>query len=236
MEFFIWLAILPSIIIAFIINRADQKEKEPKIELVKAFSMGFLSVVLTLLLSSLLGVNHIRVRSDHIIEVALYSFFAIAFIEEFCKWICAHLFLRKNKNFNYLFDGILYVTLVSLGFATIENILYTLQGGLTTVIVRAITTVPAHAFFGIASGYYYSLSKKEKVENHSKKSTQYFVISFLLPFLLHGFYDFCLLTENMILFTIYLIFIVSLYSISTYQVKKFMTMDSPFIKKRKQNK
>ena len=232
MEFFIWVAILPSIIIAFIINKADKKEKEPTIELVKAFSMGFLAVVLTLLLSFLLGINHIQVHSNRMIEVAFYSFFAIAFIEEFCKWICAHLFLRKNKNFNYLFDGILYVTLVSLGFATIENILYTLQGGLTTVIVRAITTVPAHAFFGIASGYYYSLSKKEKVENHSKKSTQYFVISFLVPFLLHGFYDFCLLTENMILFTVYLIFIVSLYSISTYQVKKFMITDAPFIKKQ----
>ena len=145
MEFFIWLAILPSIIIAFIINKADKKEKEPTIELVKAFSMGFLAVVLTLLLSFLLGINHIQVHSNRMIEVAFYSFFAIAFIEEFCKWICAHLFLRKNKNFNYLFDGILYVTLVSLGFATIENILYTLQGGLTTVIVRAITTVPAWA-------------------------------------------------------------------------------------------
>ena len=70
------------------------------------------------------------------------------------------------------------------------------------------------------------------MENHSKKSTQYFVISFLVPFLLHGFYDFCLLTENMILFTVYLIFIVSLYSISTYQVKKFMITDAPFIKKQ----
>ncbi len=236
MKFLIWLAILPSIMIAFIINRADKKEKEPKIELIKAFAMGFLAVVLTLVFSFLLGINRMSIHANHIIEVAFYSFFAISLIEEFCKWICAHLFLRKNKNFNYLFDGILYVTLVSLGFATIENILYTLQGGLATGIIRAITTVPAHAFFGIASGYYYSLAKKEKVENHHTKAKEYLVASFLIPFILHGFYDFCLLTENTILFSVYLIFIVSLYSISTYQVKKFMDMDSPFIKKRKSNK
>lgn len=217
--------------IAFMINKVDKLEKEPKLELLKAFLMGCLSVILTLTISYILGIDKIKITSSNLIQVAFYSFLGVALIEEFCKWICAHLFLRKNKEFNYLFDGIVYVTFVSLGFATIENILYTLNGGVSTVVIRAITTVPAHAFFGITSGYYYSLAKKERVEKNMIKSKKYLIFSLFLPFLLHGFYDFCLLTSNMILFIVYLIFVVSLYSISIYQVKKLMIMDSPFIKK-----
>ena len=55
--------------------------------------------------------------------------------------------LRYNSNV----DGIVYTSFVALGFATVENILYTISGGITTGIVRAVTTVPAHAFFGIIS-------------------------------------------------------------------------------------
>lgn len=231
MNIIIWLAVLPSIIIALIINKLDKVEKEPKKELFKAFLLGIIAVVLTLFISFFIGIKSYNMEMNNLFSVFIYSFIGISLIEEFSKWICSYLFLKNNKNFNYLFDGIVYTTFVSLGFATIENILYGFSGGLLTVIIRAVTTVPAHAFFGISSGYFLSLAKKEKINNNSN-SKKYIYLSLFIPFLLHGFYDFCLLSQNYLFFIIYLIFVVSLYSFSIYNVKKMMKLESPFVKSK----
>lgn len=228
MELLILLAILPSYIIAYLIYKSDKKEKEPKRELVKAFLLGIVSVVITLVISYVLGINSNNLNSTDFISVAIYSFLGISLIEEFSKWICLCVFLKKNKNFDYLFDGIVYSVFVALGFATVENIIYTLVGGVSTGIMRAITTVPAHAFFGISSGYFISLAKQEKYNTNRNKKYYYVFLSLLLPFLLHGFYNFCLLTQNYMLFIVYIIFVVSLYSFSIYQVKKMMKMEKKF--------
>lgn len=227
MKFLILLAILPSIIIGLIIYKVDYREKEPKKELLKAFLMGFLSIIVTLIISAIFNINNIEIN-DGFLNVLIYSFLGVALIEEFSKWICSCLFLRKNKNFDYMFDGIVYTTFVSLGFATIENILYTISGGILTGLIRAITTVPAHAFFGIASGYYLSLAKKSKHSGSKVKQYSYLFLSLFIPFLFHGFYDFCLFTQNEILFLVYIVFEVTLYFISIYRVKKMIKMEARF--------
>lgn len=228
MRLLIWLAIIPSIIIAITIYKMDKKEKEPRRELFKAIFMGIISVIITLVISFILGINNTEVNRNNFLNVFLYSFFGIALIEELSKWLCSYIFLRRNKNYNYLFDGIVYVTFISLGFATVENIIYTIACGVPTGLIRAITTVPAHAFFGITCGYYMSLSKKAKISCSTIKAKLYLILSLLLPVLLHGFYDFCLLTENSIMFTIYLIFVVTLYTYSIYHVRKMMKIEESY--------
>lgn len=229
MELLFGLAVLPVIIIGIFIYQADKKEKEPISEIIKAFLFGFISIIMTLVISYILKINYIDVDTNNYFQVFLYSFCAISLIEELSKWICSYLFLRKNKNFNYLFDGIVYVTFVSLGFATIENILYTFTGGIATGIVRAITTVPAHAFFGIISGYHLALAKENNKNNEGKI---HFIYSLLIPILLHGFYDFCLLTDSIIFYLIYLIFVVFLYIISMKSATKLQREDKSFISTR----
>ena len=151
MEILITLAIIPIIVIAIIMYKADKIEKEPKRELLKAFLMGVVSVVLTLIISFVFKIDTYD-YSDNYFKIFIYSFFGISLIEELSKWLCTYLFLRKNKYFDYIFDGIVYSVFVALGFATIENLLYTISGGVSTGIIRAITTVPAHVFFAISCG------------------------------------------------------------------------------------
>lgn len=225
MNFLLILSIIPSIVIAYLIYSSDKKEKEPIKELIKAFLLGVASIIITLVVSFVLGISKIDIDSSKLIDVFFYSFVCIALIEEFSKWICSHLFVRKNPNFDYLFDGIVYFTFVSLGFATLENIIYCIQMGLSAVIIRAITTVPAHAFFGVTSGYFYALARREKFKFNLTKAKGYFVLSIVLPIILHGFYDFCLLTQNVISFMIYIIFVVSLYVFSIANIKKMMRID-----------
>ncbi len=223
MKFLVWLSILPSLVISLIIYNSYKQEKEPKVELIKAYFMGIISVFITLVLSHLFKVNNMN--SDTIINTIIYSFIGISLIEELSKWICTYLFLKNNKNFDYLFDGIVYATFISLGFATIENILYTVTGGVLTGIIRAITTVPAHAFFGISSGYFFSFAKERREKT---KKNKYLFLSIFMPFILHGFYDFCLLSKSYIFYIIYIIFVILLYIISIRQVKKMMLLEKAF--------
>lgn len=212
------MALLPSLIIAFLLYISDKKEREPITELIKAFFLGIISIIITLGISFIFDVTKIEVDNLDMIGLAIYSFIDVALIEELSKWLMAHIFVRNNSNYNYMYDGIIYFSYVSLGFATIENILYIASTGLTAALVRAVTTVPSHVFFAMTAGYYYTLATKEK--NNKALKSRYFILSIVMPVLLHGFFDFCLLTKNYLFLLIFLVFVVSLYIVSIGNARK----------------
>ena len=223
----IFIAIIPVIILGIIIYNSDKKEKEPIKNIILAFLLGIVSIIITLLLSFGIGIDKIDTRNLDTFNLILYCFIEIALIEELSKWICSYLSVFKNKNFNYTYDGIVYFSFVALGFACVENILYAVNANIGTIIFRGIATVPAHVFFGITSGYYYILSVKEKKKNNRYKKNIYLLLSIIVPTILHGFYDFCLLKENYFFFVIYLIFIVSLYFFVISNAKSAEHNDHP---------
>lgn len=232
MNLLLWLSIVPSIVIGLLIYKADRVEQEPTIELIKALFMGILSVVITLLISYFIGIIKINYNSLGYIGILLYSFIGVAFVEELSKWISTKLFIMNNKNYNYLFDGIVYAVFVALGFATIENIIYTYSGGIITALIRAIITVPSHAFYAIFMGYYLSKSKESKIENDKKSSIKYNLYSLFIPTLLHGIFDSLLLLENSLLLIVFLFFVIFLYIISIQKVKKLSSSEKLFVTKK----
>ncbi len=222
------LSILPSIIIGVLIYKADRVEQEPKIELIKALLMGVLAVIITYILSRVFGFINLDSSYFNPIQLILYSFISVAFIEEFSKWLCLNILLTKNKNYNYLFDGIVYAVFVSLGFATIENVLYNLSGGVVIALIRGIITVPSHAFYAIFMGYYLSLAKETKLVGKKRYSLKYLSYSLLIPILFHGTFDMLLLLGNTILLFAFLVFILFLYAISLQKVKKLSNREKLF--------
>lgn len=229
MMFLLWLAVLPSIIIGLLIYKIDRVEQEPKLELIKALFMGVLSVIFTLLISWLVGITNVKFSSLNVFQILLYSFLGVALVEEFSKWLSTKLLLRNNKNYNYLFDGIVYTVFVSLGFATIENILYTITGGVITALIRAIVTVPSHAFYAVFMGYYLSNAKESKILGNSKESLKYNLYSILVPSLLHGSFNSLLLLQKPILLIIFLFFVIFLYIISIKKIKKLLKNEKLFV-------
>lgn len=225
MQLLLLLAVIPSLIIAIIVYLSDRKEREPIVELIKAFVLGMFAVLVTLFISSIFSINSVDITKMNVFRIFIYSFLEIALIEELAKFFGGYILLRKNTNFNYMYDGIVYYAFVALGFATVENILYAITTDISTVLIRAITTVPAHTFFGIACGYYFALSIREKIKGNVKKKNRYLFLSMIIPILIHGFYDFCLLTGNYIFLMIYLVFIVSLYVISISNARKMQRID-----------
>jgi RsiW-degrading membrane proteinase PrsW (M82 family) len=93
--------------------------------------------------------------------------------------------LFHNKNFNEPFDGIVYAVMVSMGFATLENVIYVLEYGYETAILRMFTAVPAHATFGVLMGYFLGKAKFTR-----RKQLYYSIVALFAATVFHGAYDY----------------------------------------------
>ncbi len=179
------LALAPGAAIVIYIYLKDKHEREPLGLLVKSFLYGFLSIVITLIIS--LPVNAIiPIDEKSIGQQAIHAFLLVALIEEFSKFIFVRWVLFRNSNFNEPFDGIVYAVMVSMGFATLENILYVFNGGIETAVFRMFTAVPAHASFAILMGYYLGKAKFEQSKSY------YTIYALGVATLFHGAYDYFL--------------------------------------------
>ena len=199
------LAIAPVVIIAVYIYIRDKYEHEPLGILITALLTGaFICFPVSYIenfFSSLWMPSE-----NNLSNAAFTAFIVAAFTEEGFKFIALYLLIWKNKNFNEKFDGIVYAVFISLGFAGVENILYVSNYGVNVGIVRAITAVPGHAFFGVAMGYYFGIAKF-----YPKKRLSSLLLAFFVAFVLHGIYDFILMSEYEYMLFIYIPFLILLW-------------------------
>jgi protease PrsW len=180
------LALAPGTAIGLYIYLKDHHEREPLLLLLISFLYGGLSTVVTLFISFPVN-SFLLTKEDDVISQFVNAFFKVALIEEFSKFLFVRFILYRNKNFNEPFDGIVYAVMVSMGFATLENILYVYQYGVVTGITRMFTAVPAHAVFGIMMGYYLGRAKFTASLQFS-----FSLLALLTATLFHGAYDYFL--------------------------------------------
>jgi RsiW-degrading membrane proteinase PrsW (M82 family) len=154
------LALAPGVAIGVYIYLKDHHEREPVGLLIRSFFFGVLSIFVTLLISQVIGL-FVTIDETSVSDQAVSAFLIVALVEEFSKFIFVRGILYNNKHFNEPFDGIVYSVMVGMGFATFENILYVVDGGIGTALLRMLTAVPAHATFAVLMGYYLGKAKFE---------------------------------------------------------------------------
>ncbi len=181
--FLLAIALAPGAAIGLYIYWKDQHEREPLGLLVKSFFFGVISTLITLLISWPIS-RLVPLDPTSLTQQAVHAFLLVALIEEFSKFIFVRWVLYPNKNFNEPFDGIVYSVTVSLGFAGLENILYVMDGGVETAVLRMFTAVPAHASFGVLMGYFLGKAKFEHKKGH------YAIYALGVATLFHGAYDY----------------------------------------------
>ena len=178
------IALAPGIAIALYVYLKDKHEREPISLLLMSFLYGALSTLVTLLISWPVHANFVF-EEGNAVDQFINAFFGVALVEEFSKFIFVRFILYRNKNFNEPFDGIVYALMVSMGFATLENVLYTFNYGFETGILRMFTAVPAHATFGILMGYFLGKAKFD----HKNEGLLAFA-ALMIATLFHGAYDY----------------------------------------------
>ncbi|MDB4682536.1 PrsW family glutamic-type intramembrane protease [Crocinitomicaceae bacterium] len=184
------LAIAPGIAISMYIYFKDKHEKEPLKLLVISFLLGAVSVIPTTILTL---IGQYFFDFNPMSSSFYFSLFScvvgIGLIEEYSKFIFVRYYTYRKEDFNEPFDGIVYCVMVSMGFATVENILYVYEGGQAVAWARMFTAVPMHAIFAIIMGYYMGIQKF-----YNKKG--YAFIGLLYASVLHGVYDFVIMNPE----------------------------------------
>ncbi len=212
------ISILPVLVLIIYIYNKD-KNKEPIKLLRKIFIGGIFSFVPILICEGIFSSFFDIYNYKNLFMLFLTTFLGIGLIEEVFKWVVVYIFTFKNKDFDEVYDAIVYAVCSSLGFACIENILYIITSDITTGIYRAVTAVPVHACNGIVMGYYLGLAKKRSV-NNDEKSNKYLILSLLMPILAHTIYDFLLLSHNKTLVFIWFVMYVAFFSMCMKTVKR----------------
>lgn len=250
-------ALLPAIVLGVYIFIKDRVEKEPVGLLGALFVGGVISVIPILIVEQILDPtisnffgNFIRVEGgNYYMSPFAYHMYhmtdnmiGVALVEEGFKWLVMWILTSKNKNFNSLFDGIVYAVFVSLGFATLENILYVFDNGWSTAIARMVTAVPGHTFDAIIMGYYYSnwhMYERARVREADFRDRgmlirrkepfsgkQYLFLSILMPVLAHGFYDYCCSVGTVAAMLVFVAFLIFLYVYCFAKVRKMSNADA----------
>jgi len=207
----LYLAIGPGVAIAVFIYYSDKWDREPNNLVLKSFFLGCLAVFPTYYFENaayeILGMQTLQDEQSPLFwpKTICYAFFGVALAEEFCKFLFLKAFICDEREFNEPFDGIVYGGMIGCGFATVENVMFVLQGGQAVGVLRMITAVPEHAFLGIILGYFVGRAK------FSINRVKPLIQGLTTVVIFHGLYDTAALSTMD--WAIYLIFCITLLGI-----------------------
>ncbi|WP_309118680.1 glutamic-type intramembrane protease PrsW [Paenibacillus sp.] len=180
-------AAAPGIALLSYIYLKDRYEAEPIAMVARLFLFGMMSVFPVMVLQR--GFELWLGKDDPFV----FSFVTTAGLEEAAKWLIVAIAVFRHAEFDEPYDGIVYATAASLGFATMENMLYAFfePFSISTLLVRALLPVSGHALFGVVMGYYFGQAKFAKEERG-----KFFAFAFMFPVFYHGMFDFLLTTAK----------------------------------------
>jgi len=172
-------AIAPGLALLSYFYLRNQMDTEPRKTLLQAFFFG------TLITFPIMFIQYVVKEEGAITNQFFVDVLFSSSLEEFFKWLVIFTLIFRHIEFDDPYDGLLYGASVSLGFATVENVLYLLTYGIHTAFIRAILPVSSHALFGVVMGFYYGKSKFAK----NDKQMEYLILSLAAPLLLHIIYN-----------------------------------------------
>ena len=223
--FIVLIAVIPALIMMIFIYFQDNHEREPLGLLLKIFGLGVLSAVPSIICEAIAEkLINVTFGGTFLIYHMVTAFFGVAIIEEGFKFLAAYMVTWRNKHFNYKFDGVIYCLFGSMGFAAIENVLYLFRAEADAVVGRGIQrgllAIPAHAMCAILMGYFYGNAKYAKSYGDRPGVKKNLFMGFIIACSLHGFYDFCLMTQRWLFFMIFCVFVVAADVLTIIQVIK----------------
>ena len=153
----------------------------------KALFGGALASVLVVLFSLVLSVfgSAVLHSSDRspLFQAFWKAFFVFALSEETSKFLIFRRLIKKTDHAYSVRDLAAFMTIIGMGFGILEGIVYGFTTNVIQMIVRGVAL--GHGGYGFLMGKYYGEGRLT-----GKKSK--YLLSFIVPFLLHALYDFTL--------------------------------------------
>lgn len=235
-------SLVPTLLLVAFVLYTDRKSKEP----VKNVVLCLLSGILTISVAGYFENLVMPYFSNNIILTFIW-----AFIEELSKIAIFFLFIFDNKHYDDIYDGIVYMMLIALSFAGLENIMYafsesTINDSISLALMRDFTTVPLHVICGIVIGYFMSLGSFSKSKD---KKIINFSLAIVVPSLIHGSFNFLMNflgnlkidynnSIQVLLFEILplLVIMISLFYLAAKVSKKALSLNKTFINNEQYDK
>jgi RsiW-degrading membrane proteinase PrsW (M82 family) len=188
---YVLLAVAPGIAICLFIFYRDVYNREPGLNLLISFGLGVLAILPAIWFEKAFLPQTVDGSMGGLI---IFSYAVVGLCEEGGKFLGLRVYSYNQKGFDEPLDGIVYAVIISMGFATAENIKYVLNAeagkAVEVGLGRMFTAVPAHASFAVVMGYFVGKAKFEADNN--KKVLLSFAGLFGAIFF-HGTYDVFLL-------------------------------------------
>ncbi|GAB6138111.1 PrsW family intramembrane metalloprotease [Halanaerobaculum tunisiense] len=187
-------SLVPGLLWVYFFYRKDKYEPEPVRLILLAFLYGALAVIPVGLVEY--PFSDLMSRPPNLVVLLFLTIGVIGLVEEVAKFAVIRFTIYKSDQFNEVMDGIIYSVSAGLGFAAVENLLYTGLFGYQVGLSRAVITSLLHASFSGIMGYYLGRAKMEE-----NSSLIYFGLVQVI--LLHGVYDFLVLGRFISSYVVY---------------------------------
>lgn len=167
----------------------DRYDSEPIHMVARVFLFGALLVFPTMVLQRSLQLGFGDQPSP-----LLFAYGITGAVEEFLKWFILYYVIYKHTLFDEPYDAIVYAVSVSLGFATVENVIYALMNSFSfsALLFRALLPVSGHALFAVLMGHYMGKAKF----GDPRLKTRLLFKSLWIPIFWHGTFDYILMQTN----------------------------------------
>jgi RsiW-degrading membrane proteinase PrsW (M82 family) len=188
-------SVIPNFIWLYFYLKQDPHPESPPFLLI-AFFLGVFSTMLAL--GAGLGLLNLIESVFDIAKSAIqnslwFMFLGVAFVEELAKFLMAFFLLRRNLVFDEPIDAIIYSTVIALGFAFVENIIYLVSvfnqfsGDLSQVVyfvsLRFIGANFLHTLTSGLVGYFWAIGIVRR------KNPQKLLTGLFLATLIHGLFN-----------------------------------------------
>lgn len=227
MRLILFIGIIPAIILLGYIYKLDRIEQEPPRLIVRLLLYGALTTIAASALESVGGwiLDTAGYGLSDMTYALIENFLVVGLVEEGVKYFALRKATWYRPEFNYRFDAVIYAVSVSLGFAACENVLYIMNFGLGVAPIRAITAIPMHCICGVYMGHYYGEAKFAEGRHHWNVMTRFSWVAWIIPTLLHGFYDFAASAQDGLLATLFLVYVVIVDIVAFISVRHFAQED-----------
>ncbi len=204
------IAIAPGIFWPWYFLSKDKLRPEPRGLVIAVFLYGVAACVASGVLEWIgfrgLGLDPRNPAPANVLATAAL----VGLIEEGTKFLAVYAGVYRHAAFDEVLDGIVYAVAASLGFATLENLVYVLHGGAGVGVTRALLSVPGHAFCGALMGF-----NVGKAKFAGPKEGAWLIAGLGLAVLAHAAYDALLLSHTVLaLATVPLVVVLWRYAVS----------------------
>lgn len=189
---FFLLSIIPSVLIFIWLKNRQKDNILYRKKCTYSFVSGLISVLPIIFLSAILYILSRVLKAALLKDVnvlvyqAIYTFIVLAFAEEITKYLTFRFVLKKNPYAYSWADVTAFMVIIGTAFGLIEDVPYAIGASPIIMLVRGFTM--GHIGYGFVMGWFYG----KRLHTGKKR---YGAIAILLPWLIHGLYDFSLSPE-----------------------------------------